>query len=340
MMSIPRWLTLGLICAFAAFTFLFGLVVLVTRSHPLWTALGIALFGAAFVVSVFSHRTGRRSWRRAASVTVIGLLIPVIGSVALDPATDSFSTGAWYVSGVVCIVVQLLLHHRLKLATLVLTGLVAQTLLWAGPTGLVRFGILATLLVIGVVAVSAWAIGVTGAEIERFSAAERQALTWRAAQDAYHSERQVRLANTALVAAPMLRRIIESDGPLAAADRMECRLLEQTIRDEIRGRRLLNRAVREQVMALRRRGAVVQVNDDGGVDEIDSAALDRLLNRVAEAITDLPSDRVIIRTAPADSDKALSVVAMSTDPIAVALGLDDGDDQVDLWLELDRPASL
>ena len=91
---------------------------------------------------------------------------------------------------------------------------------------------------------------------------------------------------------------------------------------------------------LRQRGASVQVNDDGGVDDIDPTALNRLLNQVAHAITDLPSDRVIIRTAPADSPKALSVVAMSTDPIAAALGMDDGDEQVDLWLELDRPTSV
>ena len=340
MISAPRWLTLGLICAFAAFTFAFGVVVVTTRTHPLWTAAGLALFGAAYVACLFSHRTGRRSWRRAALVTVVGLLIPAIGSVALDPTTDSFSNGAWYVSGVVCIVVQLLLHRRHTLAAVVLAGLVTQSLIWAGPSGLVRFGILATLLMVGVVAVSAWAINVAAAEIERFSAAERQTLTWRAAHEAYHSERQVRLANTALVAAPMLRSIIESNGPLPETDRDECRLLEQTIRDEIRGRRLLNRAVREQVMALRRRGAIVQVNDDGGLDDVDPIALDRLLTELADALLDLPSDRVVIRTAPADSTKALTVVGLSVDPVAAALGIDDSEDQVDLWLELDRPTRV
>lgn len=340
MFSIPRWLTLGLIIAFAAFTFAFGLVVLMNRPNPLWTASGLAIFAAAFVACVFSHRTGRRSWRRAASVTVAGLLIPVIGSTALDPATDSFSNGAWYISGVVCIVVQLLLHGRYRLGALVVTGLVGQTIVWSGASGLVRFGVLATLLMVGVVAVAAWAIAVTGAEIERFTAAERQGLTWRAAQSAYQSERQSRLANTALVAAPMLKRIIASDGPLDESDRTECRLLEQTIRDEIRGRRLLNPAMREQVMMLRRRGTTVQINDDGGLDDVDPITLDGLLTQVAVAVTGLSSDRVVIRTAPADSPTALTVVATSVDPVAAALGLDDGDDRVDLWLEVDRPTPI
>ena len=81
----------------------------------------------------------------------------------------------------------------------------------------------------------------------------------------------------------------------------------------------------------------MQVNDDGGIDDLEPALLEPLLARVADALADVRSDRVVIRTAPADSDKAVSVVAMSTDPVAAALGLDDGDDHVDLWLELDRP---
>ena len=82
----------------------------------------------------------------------------------------------------------------------------------------------------------------------------------------------------------------------------------------------------------------MHVNDDGGIDDVDACAMEPLLARVAEALAGLTSDRIIIRTAPRDSDKALSVVAMSVDPMAAALGVDDGDDdQVDLWLELDRP---
>jgi hypothetical protein len=82
---------------------------------------------------------------------------------------------------------------------------------------------------------------------------------------------------------------------------------------------------------------MVQVNDDGGVDELDPAELEPLLAQVAEALRTLRSDRIIIRTAPRDSATAVTVVAMSSDPVAAALGVEDGDDRVDLWLELERP---
>jgi hypothetical protein len=335
--AIPRRLTLGLVLAFAVFTFGFGLVVLVMKPNTLWTAIGLALFAVAFIACGPALRTGSVPPHRAVLATVLAVAVPVFGSLALDPVTESFSSGAWYVSGVVCIAVELLLSRRILLPWIAIGALVAITLVWSGPSGLVRFGIFAALLFVGVVTLSAWAIRMTAAELSSYSDAAREAASWRAAQDAYHSERQVRLATTALVAAPMLRRVVEADGHLTEEERAECRLLEQTIRDEIRGRRLLNRAMREQVMAQRRRGAIVQVNDDGGLDDIAPRMLEPLLTQVADAIAELSSDRIIIRTAPIDSPKALTVVAMSTDPIAAALGLDDGEDHVDLWLELDRP---
>ena len=114
-------------------------------------------------------------------------------------------------------------------------------------------------------------------------------------------------------------------------------MLEQTIRDEIRGRRLLNEALRDQVIEHRRRGAFVQVLDDGGLDDVDPALMEPILDRAAEAISRLHSDRIIIRTAPKDSDKSLTVVAITIDATAAALGLDDEGEEVDLWLELPRP---
>ena len=218
MTMIPRWLTVGLVSAFAVFTFAFGLVVLVVKPHTLWSAVGLALFGVAFVLCLPAGRSGGASTERAVLVTAVALSIPVLGCVALDPATESFSTGAWYVSGVVCIVVELLLCRRQRFAWIALGGLVVQTLIWAGPSGLLRFGIVATLLFVGVITVSAWAISSTATEVERYYEAERETLKWRAAQDAYHSEREVRLANTALVAAPLLRRIVASEAGLSEAE--------------------------------------------------------------------------------------------------------------------------
>ena len=81
----------------------------------------------------------------------------------------------------------------------------------------------------------------------------------------------------------------------------------------------------------------MQVLDDGGLDDLEPGVMEPVLDRVAEAIASVRSDRIIIRTAPKGSEKAVTVVGISIDPTMAALGMEDEGEEVDLWLELDRP---
>lgn len=338
MIVVRRWLSFGIASAVAAYTAAYALISIGTGRAPLPNLIALGLFGLAFGLCI--ARRGTASLPTTIVIVGAGLALPLLGSTGLDPARDSYSSGAWYVTGIACIVVVLIWRSRQGAAWLLLGFLLLHTYAWGGLDALNGFGVVAAALIIAVMAAGGWAVARTEQDLSRFSAAERQALEWEAAQDAYQSERQTRLATTARLASGMLQRIADATDGLTDADRFECRVLEQTIRDEIRGRRLLNDAVREQVIAHRRRGALVQVNDDGGLDDVEPSAMEPLLEQVAEALSSLRSDRIIIRTAPKDSARALSVVAMSSDPVAAALGVDDGDDQVDLWLELDRPVQV
>jgi hypothetical protein len=139
---------------------------------------------------------------------------------------------------------------------------------------------------------------------------------------------------------PMLRRILEQGGELDDGEKLECRYLEAAIRDEIRGRRLLNDAVREQVMAARRRGAIVTLLDEGSIDELVGAELDDVLTQLAVAIGRTSADQIIARTAADGSDTAVTVVGLcSPDPSVSALGQESGD-EVDLWLEIPRTRAI
>ncbi|MDO9591474.1 MAG: hypothetical protein Q7J04_10060, partial [Microcella sp.] len=83
--------------------------------------------------------------------------------------------------------------------------------------------------------------------------------------------------------------------------------------------------------------------DEGGLDELDEPSRDRVLNTLAEAIRTTGAMRVIARTAPIDSDVAVTVVGLtpSNDGHARDLGQshDDDDDEVDLWLEIPRTSA-
>jgi hypothetical protein len=266
----------------------------------------------------------------------LSLSMALLVSSTLDPTKD-VGYGTWYIAAVGTLLTITAVRRHTGLAWFGVGLLTAQTVLWAGPLSVTRFGVLGDLVWVAIAHVFSRALARATIDVRQFARAEREAVEWQAAQDAHHFERQVRLTQTARLALPMLRHIARVDGELDDADRHECRVLEETIRDEIRGRRLLNDAMREQVIAARRRGAFVQVLDDGGLDDLEQEALEPLLDQVAEAISRVRSDRLIIRTAPRGSRKAVTVVGISTDPTAAALGLEDEDETVDLWLELDRP---
>ncbi len=96
-----------------------------------------------------------------------------------------------------------------------------------------------------------------GHDAQTLTVAEQEAAKWQAAQDAHEQERRRRLDQTGKRALPMLRDIILAGGELSDAQRIESRVLEAGLRDEIRGRRLLNDRVRNSVLAARRRGTAV-----------------------------------------------------------------------------------
>lgn len=338
MTAVDRWvrrLTIGTVAGVTA--------VFITTSAagdglawPAWVGAGLLVAAGAFSLAV-AGRGPRARTAGAAAAVVVGALLPLLGSAGLVAGPAAYGASVWYVAGDLVLILLLLWGGQPAGAWVVLVALVAQTFLWGGIGALASTGVLALLILLAAVTAARAAIVHAEAALDESAAIEREAIEWRTLQDAYHREREARLASTAVVAGPMLQRIADAGGRLSAADRVECRLLEQTVRDEIRGRHLLNDAVREQVLAHRRRGASVQVNDDGGLDDEDGSAVDALLTEVADALRGVTSDRIIIRTLPPDSDTAVSVVATTTDPLAAALGL-EGDDEVDVWLELPRPS--
>lgn len=323
----------------AASTFVMGLMSVPSSPHPGRVAVALALFAGCVVATTVAIVVDRAP---TLSPVVSGLNAGVAFAMALLCAGGSAAphepgVADWYVGAAGCLLVLTMVRRQAAHAWIGAGLVVAHTILWGGFGAFFHIGVATMLLWVAAAYFGMRSLAHAMRDIRQFGRAEREAVEWQAAQDAHHFERQVRLTQTSRVALPMLRHIADVDCELDEAARRECRVLEQTIRDEIRGRSLLNDAVREQVIAHRRRGAFVQVLDDGGLDDIDPILMEPVLDEVAEAIAGLHSDRIIIRTAPKGSDKAVTVVGITEDPVAAALGLDDDGDEVDLWLEVPRP---
>ncbi len=103
-------------------------------------------------------------------------------------------------------------------------------------------------------------------EVERARTEQMHAARLSAGARAAEAERRTRLAQVEQLAAPVLL-LLRDGGGVDARLATECRLLEAALRDGIRGRLLVDPAVRETLWAARSRAVVVTLLDDSGTDD-------------------------------------------------------------------------
>ncbi|MES2092820.1 MAG: hypothetical protein V4531_03275 [Actinomycetota bacterium] len=343
--SVPRALIVGLAAIFSTYHLVLAVVSIDVPRLKVPYIVAMVLYGIATVLSLLISRSQRLPTWIAAFNVAVALVVPLLVTSQFDPAQATGTYAAWHTAAIGTLMVITSTRRRHTFAWIGTAALVVQTVAWAGPGGLVAFGVVGS---VGWVAVShalSLSLAKAGRDTRQYALAEREAVEWRAAQEAHVSERQFRLGQTSRMSLPMLRQIVAVKGNLTEAQRRECVYLEGAIRDEIRGRKLLNDRVREQIMIARRNGTTVTLLDEGGIDDLDDDDLDRVLNHLADAIRDTQTGKLIARTVPGGSDVAVTVVGLSShdDGHSSALGsqgIDDEEDQVDLWLEIPRIASI
>ena len=341
--GVPRYLIVGMAALFSAYHLVLATYTLDIPFHKTPIFVAMALYAAATIVSLLPWGPLRMPiWMAAFNFAVV-IAITLLVSSQLD-FTRPGGTGyaSWYVAASGTLMTITSTRGRHSFAWLGIGFLVVHTVVGigaVGPAGIFSLGIVGSASWVAVSHVLSTALAKASKDAQRFALAEREATDWQAAQEAHVHERQFRLGQTSAMALTMLRQIQEAGGKLTDAQRAECAYLESAIRDEIRGRKLLNDAVRDEVMNARRRGATVNLLDEGGLDDLSDDELERVLNRLALAIRETDADKIIARTVPEGSDVAVTVVGLRSvaDRESVALGQDSlEDDEVDLWLEIPR----
>lgn len=341
--GVPRYLIVGMAALFSAYHVLLAIYTIDIPERPAPIYAAMVLYGIATIISLLPFGPMRMPiWMAAFNFATVAAITLLVAN-ELDFGRDG-GTGyaTWYVAASGTLLTITSTRGRHTFAWLGIGFMVAHTFTIVGPVGpagLFSLGIVGSASWVAVSHVLSSGLAKASKDAQRFVLAEQEATDWQAAQDAHVHERQFRLEQTGTMALAMLERIQETNGDLSAAERRECLNLEGAIRDEIRGRKLLNDAVREQVMIARRRGATVTLLDEGGIDDLADADLDRVLNRLALAIQSTTADKVIARTVPEGSDVAVTVVWLHSadDGESTALGLDSlEDDVVDIWLEIPR----
>jgi hypothetical protein len=343
--SVPASVATGLAALFSLYHLLLATTTLfwVTNAGPIIACM--VLYAAATGAALLVRGSALPVWT-ACFALATAIVMPLVAAPVVDPSPGAdHVNGTWWVAAIGTLMVILVVRQRAPFAWVGVLALTITTVSWAGIDAFGGLGVLGS--VSWVVIATAFTAAMNRAiRIQRdFIRAEQETVDWQAAQDAHVFERQFRLSQTTRMARPMLQRIIDSCGGLTDDERTECLHLEQAIRDEIRGRSLLSDDVRDEVMRLRRRGAVVQLHDDGGLDELEVDDLRRIHSELADALRQAhDADNVIVRTVPEGADAAVTVVGLRLDLAAsesAALGAgsddeDDDDSAVAVWLEIPR----
>jgi hypothetical protein len=341
--GVPRFLIVGMAALFSAYHLVLAGYSLYrnipAENGPIYVAM--ALYAVASILSLLPIGAVRMPiWMAAFNLAVV-VALPLLVTHELNPNVPN-GYGTWYVAAVGTLMTITSTRRRHTFAWVGVGFLAVQTVIWAGPGALGGIGVIGSVVWVAVSHSLSSGMAKASRDAARFELAEREATDWQAAQEAHVYERQFRLDQTSSMALDMLRQIQESHGRLTDAQRQECLHLEGAIRDEIRGRRLLNDAVRDEVMNARRRGATVTLLDEGGIDDLSDADLDRVLNKLAEALAATDADKLIARTVQEGNAVAITLVGLRTadDGSASALGReyddDEDEDEVDLWLEIPR----
>ncbi len=325
--SITTSLALGFALYFAARAIWWT----VQPEAPLLIVAAIALYLAATLTAVLgAPREVRMPVAPAVLAMASSAIVPTLVSLALEPSLRGAPFATWYIGAtgllaVVCIVRRRALFGWGMLITLIVAASAFMGIGEAFTLGLVGS---ITWVVVAQLLVLFWDRAVR--DTERLADIQRAASAWQATQLVRQRERRVRAQRALAVAGPVLSRTVAARGELSEDERLEARLAEGTLRDELRGGTLMSEAVREAITEARRAGATVTVFDEGGLDGIDETRIEEIRAELADVLARAHSNRLIIR-AGRDETNAVTVVGRT------AGGAVD-DDAVELWHEIRRVA--
>lgn len=297
---------------------------------PLLMVLAIATYLVVINLAILGDSSSVRMPLWSAVLALLAsILVPVLVTLSLEPADRTAPFATWYIGGLGLLGVVCVVRRRSLFGWLVLAVLVGASAAFLGFGVALNLGLVGSIMWVAVarLLVMFWDRAVR--DTERLAEIQQAVSAWHATQRVRQRERRLRTQFALAVAGPVLSRVVASRGALDDQERLEARLAEGRLRDELRGADLLNDAVRNAIDAARRRGAVVTVFDEGGFDGIDEARRGEIRDELAGVLTRAESGRLIIRSAR-DGGIAVTVVGRA------GTRASGDDDSVDLWHEITR----
>jgi len=300
---------------------------------PLLMVAAILVYLGVILMAVLVETPGRERlplWC-GALVLIASALIPSMVSLSLLPHDRAAPFATWYIGAVGILSVACIVRRAPLTGWAVIVVLSISSSIYLGPLRALEKGLVGSIMwtLVTQLLVLFWDRAVR--DTEHLADIQQAVSAWHATQLVRRRERRVRVQYALATAGPVLTRTVASGGMLTDEERLEARLAEGRLRDELRGASLLNDAVRAAIQDARVRGAAVTVFDEGGLDELDEERRAEIRDELAEVLTRAEAGRVIIRAAR-DAHTAVTIVGRS------GSGDSSDEDSVALWHEIPREA--
>ncbi len=310
MIRIPRWLVAVLGVLFGVFHAGLGFASLSDFENYGYPLTAIIIYLIAIIASMVFYRGPNLPLPQAIFNLAVAAFVPLLVNANLDPYTaDAYST--WYVMGIATLMATTAVRQQKLIAWLGWAILAIQVVRWAGWFTGVQTGLIGALLL--VFAAHTISVGLKSAYLRtmEFTQAALASKTQAVSNEAAGKERSGRLESALQGALPLLQVIQEQKGKLSAEQKTEARLLEASLRDEIRGRGLMTDSIRNAAKSARSRGVEVIILDEGGLDQVTTFNRDEILEKIAETFSQVKEGRITLRAPSGEAWKVTLVASRS-----------------------------
>lgn len=304
----PRWAISLVASCFAIFHAVLGLTALNVNQDRTVALLCLAVYLIAVLSSINFYRGYFIPRWLAITNLVVSMVIPALLHPQLDAGQLSDSS-TWYVMGIGTLLGVTALRKHRAIAWLGMVYLAIQVVAWSGIEAFFASGLIGAIMLVFVA--HALSVGLDGVsrDIAKFNSERLASEIALASTSAARLERQQLIDAALRGALPKLEKIRDSNGNLSEAEIAEARFLEAALRDEIRGRQLLNDSVRYEVNLARRRGVEVILLDEGGLADLEPQKVEGLLGQVTKSMRSVAEGKITVR-APKGEDWHITVAAM------------------------------
>jgi hypothetical protein len=307
--------------AFALYHAVLGLLWLPSYENFWAGVLALVIYLVTVALTILVRKQMKLSIPQALFNFSATCIVPML--INFQISTDLAGTYAtWYVAAMATLMSATAIRQQRIISWLGISITVAQVVVWGGLSAVANTGVIGAFVLVFAGQAVAYGLAKADRDVKAFGKLATKAARQMASSSAASAERKLRLEKALAGALPMLNLIVKNQGKLAEADKVEARLLEAQLRDEIRGRGLMSDNIRQAVRAARVRGVEVLVLDEGGLDDVDEIERDRILLEAAGAVGEISAGRLTLRAPKGESWKM--TVAATRPGVATP----------DLWLRL------